>query len=124
MTELLDPPQGFQLDHNLLLLTCLQKESEQGKPNLVMLFMQGHPDRKIEHANTYITKILERTKKELLEHALINDKNCVPNSCRKIHLIILKIFQMFYNSTNRYDSPTAMIEDINKAIYEPLCVIE
>lgn len=107
---------------NGLVLICLQKESEEGKPNLVMLYMKGHPDRKIEHAHTYISEILDRTKKELLEHALINDQNCVPKSCRKIHLLALKAFEMFYNSANLYDSPTAMIQDINNAIYKPLCI--
>ncbi|KAJ8616318.1 hypothetical protein MRB53_035690 [Persea americana] len=103
-------------------LETYQKESKEGTPNLVLLFMQGHPERKIAHAKAYIAEIFDRTKKELLEHVLINDKNCVPKSCRKIHLIAVKIFQMFYNSTNRFDSPTAMIQDINKAIYEPLCM--
>ncbi|RWR96468.1 diterpene geranyllinalool synthase [Cinnamomum micranthum f. kanehirae] len=103
-------------------LQSYQKERKEGMNNLVLLFMERHPDSKIEQAYTYITETLDRTKKDLLEHALIDDKNCVPKSCRKIHLIILKIFQMFYNSTNRYDSPTAMIQDINKAFYEPLCM--
>lgn len=104
------------------LVWCLQKESEEGTINLIVLYMQGHPERKIEHAYSYVGEILNRTRKELLEHALMDDKNCVPKPCRKIHFMALKIFYLFYNSVNGYDSPTAMIQGINKAIYEPLCM--
>ncbi|KAJ8616328.1 hypothetical protein MRB53_035700 [Persea americana] len=103
-------------------LRSYQKESEEGTINLVVLYLQGHPERKIEHAFSYVEEKLNRTRKELLEHALIDDKNCVPKPCRKIHLMALKIFYLFYNSVNGYDSPTAMIPGINKAIYEPLCM--
>ncbi|XXG89983.1 hypothetical protein AAC387_Pa12g1857 [Persea americana] len=57
-------------------LQSYQKERKEGKNNPVLLFMERHPESKIEHAYTYVTETLDRTKKDLLEHALIDDKNC------------------------------------------------
>lgn len=39
---------------------------------------------------------------------------------KHLHLSCFKVFQMFYNSRNRFDSNTELIQDINKAIYMPL----
>ncbi|KAL5989322.1 hypothetical protein ACLOJK_010212 [Asimina triloba] len=101
--------------------TCdvMQKESKEGTPNLVLLLMQGKLNSRIEDVSAYISKILDRTKHELVEHVLMDDKNCVPKPCRRLHLNVTTIFQMFYNSANVFDSATALVGSINKAFYDP-----
>ncbi|KAL5989312.1 hypothetical protein ACLOJK_010202 [Asimina triloba] len=101
--------------------TCdvMQKESKEGTPNLVLLLMQGKVNSRIEDVSAYISKILDRTKHELVEHVLMDDKNCVPKPCRRLHLNVTTIFQMFYNSANVFDSATALVGSINKAFYDP-----
>ncbi|XP_058095948.1 (E,E)-geranyllinalool synthase-like isoform X1 [Magnolia sinica] len=118
----------YQKIIELLMLSCrllndlrtYGKESETGTPNLVLLLMQEDPNGNIEDVSAYITKILDRKKHELLEHILMDDKNIIPRPCRKLHLINLRIFQMFYNSKNAFDSATEMVQGIKKAIYDPL----
>ncbi|KAB2604010.1 S-linalool synthase [Pyrus ussuriensis x Pyrus communis] len=130
--EILKSPQSHPLTNSLMVLTRLlneiqsyQKEQEEGKPNLVLLHMKGNPNLGAEESIGIIQKMLEEKKKEFLEHALvINGINGdgMPEACKKLHLFCLKVFQMFFNSTNVFDSPTELLADINKAIYDPLRV--
>lgn len=65
--------------------------------------------------------MVEKKKKELVEHVLMDTHGLdLPKPCKHLHLSCLKVFQMFFNSSNRYDSDTEMLDDINKAIYVPL----
>ncbi|KAL5162803.1 (E,E)-geranyllinalool synthase [Glycine soja] len=64
-------------------------------------------------------EIDERTK-EFLQHVLVEGHSDLPKPCKLLHLTCLKVFQMFYNSSNAFDSNTQLLEDINKAIYLPL----
>ncbi|PON80600.1 S-linalool synthase [Parasponia andersonii] len=103
--------------------TCLQdlREKEEGKPNLVLLYMKENPEMGIEDSISVIQKILEEKKKEFLELVLVRDKSDnMPEACKELHLSCLKAFQMFYGSSNAFDSTTELLADINKAIYEPL----
>lgn len=74
----------------------------------------------MEEAIEYVRAILNNKKEELLEHVLIDGFTDLPKECRFLHLSCLKVFQMFFNSSNRYDSDTAMLDDIGKALYVPL----
>ncbi|KAH7675853.1 Alpha-farnesene synthase protein [Dioscorea alata] len=97
-----------------------QKELEAGKLNMVMLYMRENPKADIKDSVAYITEILDEKKKELLELTLMNDGNDPPKEWKKIYLTTLKAFQMFFNSSNAFDSPTALLEDMSFAFYDPL----
>ncbi|KAM1411358.1 hypothetical protein COP1_024060 [Malus domestica] len=128
--EILKSPQSHPLTNSLMLLTRLlndiqsyQREQEEGKPNLVLLHMKGNPNLGAEESIGIIQKVLDEKKKEFLEQALVNNGingDDMPKACKKLHLSCLKAFHMFFNSTNAYDSPTELLADINKAIYDPL----
>ncbi|KAF8413939.1 hypothetical protein HHK36_001935 [Tetracentron sinense] len=96
------------------------KEQEDGKMNLILLYLKENPEADIEDSIAHIRKILDEKKKELLENVLMDDIGDMPESWKQLHLSCLKVFQMFFNSTNGYDSETQMLHDINKAIYLPL----
>ncbi|CAL8140048.1 unnamed protein product [Prunus armeniaca] len=131
---LLNPPPEIDilkkrqpLTNSLMLLTRLlneirsyQKEQEEGKPNLVLLYMKENPNLGVEESIAIIQKTLDEKKKEFLELAL--SSNEMPEACKRLHLHCLKSFQMFFNSTNAFDSPTELLADINKAIFDPLRV--
>ncbi|KAL6287533.1 hypothetical protein ACE6H2_011923 [Prunus campanulata] len=131
---LLNPPPEIDilkkrqpLTNSLMLLTRLlneiksyQKEQEEGKPNLVLLYMKENPNLGVEESIAIVQKTLDEKKKEFLELAL--SSNEMPEACKQLHLHCLKVFQMFFNSTNAFDSPTELLADINKAIFDPLRV--
>lgn len=87
---------------------------------MVMLYMRENPKADIKDSVAYITEILDEKKKELLELTLMNDGNDPPKEWKKIFLATLKAFQMFFNSSNAFDSPTALLEDMSFAFYDPL----
>ncbi|XP_058073244.1 (E,E)-geranyllinalool synthase-like isoform X3 [Magnolia sinica] len=99
-----------------------QKEEADGKMNIVLLYMKENPGAHIKDSIAGIRKILDVKKKELLELVLMDDSSNMPKACKQLHLSCLKVFQMFFNSNNGYDSPTEMQDYINKAIYDPLMV--
>ncbi|XP_016649568.1 PREDICTED: S-linalool synthase-like [Prunus mume] len=125
--DILKCPQRQPLTNSLMLLTRLlndirsyQREQEEGKPNLVLLHMKENPNLGVEESIAIVQKTLDEKKKEFLELAL--SSNEMPEACKKLHLHCLKAFQMFFNSTNAFDSPTELLADINKAIFDPLRV--
>ncbi|KAM6550262.1 hypothetical protein CsatB_000070 [Cannabis sativa] len=100
-----------------------EKEKDEGKPNSITIYMKNNSEVEMEEAVKYVKEILNNKKKELLKHVLIDDDNSFTNlskECRLLHLSCLKVFQMFFNSSNRYDSNTEILDDIAKAIYVPL----
>ncbi|KAI8567581.1 hypothetical protein RHMOL_Rhmol02G0133000 [Rhododendron molle] len=97
-----------------------QKEQLDGKANLVLLHLKGNPKAEIEDSISYVKEILDEKKIELLEHALMDyDSNDLPKPCKLLHLSCLKVFQMFFNSSNRFDSDTELYHDIKRGIYIP-----
>lgn len=82
--------------------------------------MIENPELDIEDSIAHLREIVERKKKEFLEFALIDGICDLPKPSKQLHLSCLKAFQMFFNSTNRFDSNTELVGDINKAIYLPL----
>ncbi|KAL4202076.1 hypothetical protein AMTRI_Chr02g219200 [Amborella trichopoda] len=101
-------------------LQSYEKESEEGKSNLVVLIMKANPNATTQDAIACIEKILDQKKKELVEKILIDYNDSLPRQCKMIHLGTLKAFQMFFNGTNAFDSPTQLLHEINKAFYEDL----
>ena len=97
-----------------------QKEKDEGKVNSVLLYLQENPEAGIEDSIAFVREILDEKKKEFLQHVLMDGFCDFPKPCKHLHLSCLKVFQMFFNSTNRYDSNTEMLQDINKAFYIPL----
>ncbi|KAI8000000.1 (E,E)-geranyllinalool synthase [Camellia lanceoleosa] len=97
-----------------------QKEIAVGKKNLVMLYLNENPQADMENSIAYVKEMLDEKKKELLKHALIDGFNDLPKPCKHFHLSCLKVFQMFFNSNNIYDSTADLLHDIKKAIYSPL----
>ncbi|KAA8519831.1 hypothetical protein F0562_014079 [Nyssa sinensis] len=96
------------------------KEQEVGKLNLVLLHLKENPEADIEDSIAYVKGILDEKRKQLLKHALMEGFNDLPKQCNHLHLSCLKVFQMFFNSSNLYDSNTDLLQDIMKAIYVPL----
>ncbi|GAB4831247.1 hypothetical protein Ancab_005261 [Ancistrocladus abbreviatus] len=100
-------------------LQSYKKEERDGKKNSILLYLEENPDAKIEESIAYVESILDQTKKKLLEHALMDGLDGMSNACKQLHLSILKAFEMFFNSANHFDSSTAMLDAIKKAIYIP-----
>ncbi|XP_058756107.1 (E,E)-geranyllinalool synthase-like [Vicia villosa] len=101
-------------------LESYQKEMEEGKLNYVLVNMMENPEFEIEDSIAFVREIVEKKKKEFLELVLIDGLSDFPKPSKQLHLSCLKVFQMFFNSKNSFDSNTDMVEDINKAIYLPL----
>lgn len=97
-----------------------QKENEEGKLNSVLVNMLENPELDIEDSIAFLREMIGEKKKEFLEHVLIDEHCDLPKPSKLLHLSCLKVFQMFFNSKNRFDSNTEMVEDINKAIYLPV----
>ncbi|XP_039051095.1 S-linalool synthase-like [Hibiscus syriacus] len=98
-----------------------QKEQEEGKMNYVLLYMRENPGADIENSTTYVREILENKWGEFLQNVLMDDGlGELPKASKLLHLSCVKVFQMFFHSSNRYDSNTDMLQDIQKAIYIPL----
>ncbi|XP_019708546.2 S-linalool synthase-like [Elaeis guineensis] len=113
---------------NLLMLSArllndmqsYEREMKDGKLNMVPLYLKENPRANIEDSIAYIKNILERLKKQMLEIMMTDDNTEVPKEWKQLHLCILKAFQMLYDTQNAFDSPTALLQDISMAIYEPL----
>lgn len=96
-----------------------QKEIEDGKMNYVLLYMKENPEADINDSIAFVRDLLDKKRKELLKHVLTDGLSDLPEASRHLHLSCMKVFQMFFNSSNRYDSNTEMLQDIQKAIYIP-----
>ncbi|KAK1556795.1 hypothetical protein Q3G72_012281 [Acer saccharum] len=129
----LRPPQYETITKLLMLLSRLLNDTQSyqreqlvdGKTNFVLLYKRENPGVDIDESIGYVREILARKEKELLEHALMDGSGSdLPRACKNLHLACLKTFQMFFNSSNRYDSNSdhEILQDIQKAIYLPLGV--
>ncbi|KAF7119419.1 hypothetical protein RHSIM_Rhsim13G0176400 [Rhododendron simsii] len=97
-----------------------QKELEVGKKNFVILYSKANPKAGLETSIKHVKEILDEMKKELLEQALMDGFNDLPKTCNHFHVSILRVFYMFFNSSNLFDSATELLHDINKAIHVPI----
>ncbi|KAG6419087.1 hypothetical protein SASPL_121296 [Salvia splendens] len=98
-----------------------QKEVVDGKMNMVMLHWQQNPESGIEESVAHVREMLELKKKELVQ-LVFSDRfeQEMSKSCKQTHLYCMKVFEMFFNSANLFDSETALMQDINKSIYLPI----
>ncbi|CAA7015168.1 unnamed protein product [Microthlaspi erraticum] len=103
-------------------LQSYQKEQEQGKSNSVLLHTKNHSGVEIEDSIAHIEKIIESKRKEFLEHVLVEGLSDLSKPCKEIYMACCRVFEMFFNKKNRYDSDTEMIQDIKKALYDPVNV--
>ncbi|KAL1210782.1 (E,E)-geranyllinalool synthase [Cardamine amara subsp. amara] len=101
-------------------LQSYQKEQEQGKINSVLLHMRNHCGFEIEDSIAHIEKIIDSKRKQFMEHVLMDEFNELPKPCKDIHMSLCKVFEMFFNKKNRYDSDMDMVQDIKKALYDPI----
>ncbi|XP_072951027.1 (E,E)-geranyllinalool synthase [Typha angustifolia] len=97
-----------------------QRELEEGKLNMVTLFLKENPSATIEDSIAYICRALEVRNKELIELLLTDDYVQVPKEWKRLHLSVLKVFHILYGATNKFDSPSALLENIKAAFYDPL----
>lgn len=95
-----------------------EKEEKQGKLNFVLLYLKENPGASIEDSINFVQLLLDQLKKEFLQH-ILEEPCSVPELSRLLHLACLKVFNMFFNSSNRYDSDTDMLHDIQKALVVP-----
>lgn len=96
-----------------------QKEQVDGKMNMVTLHQNQNPLADIDDSVAYVKRILDEKTKEFLQIVLEDSSSDMPRSVRLLHLSCMKVFQMFFNSTNLYDSKEELIDNIKKAIYIP-----
>ncbi|XP_050230103.1 (E,E)-geranyllinalool synthase-like [Mercurialis annua] len=126
----LNPTQNETITRLLMIIPRLlndiqsyEKEMKEGKINMVLLHMKENPEAKIEDSIAYVKQIINQKKKEFMEQTLKDDINGLPKEFRHFHLSCLKVFQMFFDSSNGYDSTTTkMLQDIQNAIYLPIQV--
>ncbi|CAL9203285.1 S-linalool synthase-like [Musa acuminata AAA Group] len=97
-----------------------QRELENGKFNMVPLYMKENADASIEDSIDHIRDILEKKGKEFVELLFGDEYNSVPKLWKELHLTTLKAFWMLYDTTNKFDSPTALLQNINMAFYDAL----
>ncbi|XP_030528950.1 S-linalool synthase-like [Rhodamnia argentea] len=95
-----------------------RKEEKEGKLNFVLLYLKENPEANIEDSIKFVQLLIDQMKKEFLQHVLDRDSN-LPEPSRRLHLGCLKVFHMFFNSSNRYDSDMDMLHDIHKALVMP-----
>ena len=82
--------------------------------------MIENPNADVEDAISHLRSLLDEHQRKFLELVKSDSYNDMPQELKELHLSCLKTFQMYYNSTNAFDSQTALLQIINKAIYEPL----
>ncbi|KAI3439934.1 uncharacterized protein J3R85_004058 [Psidium guajava] len=95
-----------------------RKEEKEGKLNFVLLYLKENPEANIEDSIKFVQLLINQMKEEFLQHVL-NEHSDLPEPSRQLHLGCLKVFHMFFNSSNRYDSDIDMLEDIHKALIIP-----
>ncbi|KAJ0016946.1 hypothetical protein Pint_10679 [Pistacia integerrima] len=110
----LRPPQYEKLTK------LLMEEKEEGKTNFVLLYAKENPDADIEDSIAYVRDIIPKMEKQIFEQALMDGFSDLPKPAKNLHLSCLKVFNMFYHSSNRYNSDTALFHDIQKSIYIPI----
>lgn len=98
----------------------LQNEQEDGKTNFVLLYVKENPEADIKDSIAYVRDIIAKMEKQIFEQTLMDGFSDLPKPAKNLHLSCLKVFKMFFHSSNRYNSETALFHDIQKAIYIPI----
>ncbi|KAG5113394.1 hypothetical protein JHK82_036663 [Glycine max] len=121
-------PAQYEPITKLLMVICrllndiqtYKRETEEGKWNFLGLNLMKNPNFGMEDSIALGREIIDERTKEFIQHVLVNGQSDLPKPCKLLHLTCLKVFHLFYNSRNAFDSNTQLLEDINKAIYLPL----
>ncbi|CAA0817905.1 (E-E)-geranyllinalool synthase, partial [Striga hermonthica] len=95
-----------------------EKEKLDGKLNYVLLHLDKNPSTSVADSVAYVRGIIQDIRKEFVEHVYMDGD--VNESFRHIHLSSMKVFQMFFESANLFDSETALVDEIHKALYVPI----
>ncbi|GER36490.1 terpene synthase [Striga asiatica] len=95
-----------------------EKEKLDGKLNYVLLHSYKNPSTSVADSVAYVRGIIQDMRKEFVEHVYMDGD--VNESFRHIHLSIMKVFQMFFESANLFDSETALVDEIQRALYVPI----
>lgn len=82
--------------------------------------MRNHSGLEIKDSIAHIETIIDSNRKEFLKHVLVDGLSDLPKPCKEIHMSCCKVFEMFFNKKNRYDSDIEMLQDIKKALYDPV----
>ncbi|WOL18082.1 hypothetical protein Cni_G26875 [Canna indica] len=98
-----------------------QKEIESGKFNMVPLYSKENQGACAEDSIEHIRNIIEMKEKEFMEIYMNVDSYAgVPNEWKELHLATLKSFRMLFDTSNVFDSPTALLKSISSAFYDPI----
>ncbi|XP_074592835.1 S-linalool synthase-like [Curcuma longa] len=81
-------------EHDIGSYQNFQRELEDGKFNMVPLYMKENLESNIEDSVGHIKTILERKGKEFLELFLNQEYGRVPRVWKELHLVTLKAFWM------------------------------
>lgn len=92
--------------------------------NLVLLHLKENPKSQIHDSVAYVKNILNEKTREFLEIVLLDDNggidDQIPKSMKQLHLSCMKVFHMFFNSTNLFDTKAELLQDIKRAIFIPI----
>ncbi|CAA0817906.1 (E-E)-geranyllinalool synthase [Striga hermonthica] len=95
-----------------------EKEKLDGKLNYVLLHSDKNPSMVVADSVAYVRGIIQDIRKEFVEHVYM-DRD-VNESFRNIHLWSMKIFHLFFESANLFDSETALVDEIQRALFVPI----
>lgn len=105
----------------------VQKEEIDGKMNLVLLHLKQNPKLGIRNSVGYVRNIVDEKTREFLELVLMEDDNngggldnMDQKSVKQLHLSCIKVFHMFFNSTNLFDTKQELLHQIKRAIFIPI----
>lgn len=107
-----------------------QKEEIDGKMNLVLLHLKENPKSHIHDSIAYMKQILDEKTREFLELVFMEDVDVngglheydlrTLKSMKQLHLSCMKVFHMFFNSTNLFDTKAELLHEIKRAIFIPI----
>lgn len=104
----------------------VQKEEIDGKMNLVLLHLKQNPKLGIHDSVGYVRNIVDEKTREFLELVLMEDDtnggldNMDKKPVKQLHLSCMKVFHMFFNSTNLFDTKLELLHQIKRAIFIPI----
>ena len=87
---------------------------------MVLLYVKENQGATNEDSIEHISKIIERKEREFLEIYMDDTYAGFPNEWKELHLGTFKSFRMLFDTTNAFDSPTALVQSISDAFYNPL----
>nr|Q96376.1 RecName: Full=S-linalool synthase [Clarkia breweri]AAC49395.1 S-linalool synthase [Clarkia breweri] len=95
------------------------KEEDEGKINYVWMYMIENNQASIDDSVRHVQTIINVKKQEFIQRVL-SDQHCnLPKSFKQLHFSCLKVFNMFFNSSNIFDTDTDLLLDIHEAFVSP-----